>query len=190
MASKEPKVTAADTVALSIGDIIQRLRDGLTAISEAWPIIRPRLRGKTPPGDLRNLASIAEELAQDERDHIAEFGLRIMDWLDAGAPPYLDSYLGLRQRGGLSPGHELALAERNRALRRLHGEQWPESPAGEAAKLMIQSFKRYRGGQWSRDHDAEHAPMEQPELMWWQLLRTKQRMLGEKRLKAILEDRD
>ena len=189
MASKEPKDALAD-VGQSIRDIIQQCHDGLVAFSEAWPIIRPRLRSKVPPGELRNLACIAEELAQDERDHIAEFGLQIMDWLDAGAPPFLDNYLGLRQRGGLSPQRELALAERNRTLRRLHRKQWSELPAGEAAKAMVQNFKRYQGSQWERDEKTDRAPVAEPEATWWQLLETEQRVPGEKRLKVILESRD
>ena len=189
MTNKEPVVTL-HLVAQSIGGAIQQLKDGLLALSQAWPIVRPRLRGRVPDGEIRDLAVIAEDLANDEREHIAHFGLRIMDWIEAGAPPYLDSYLGLRQRGGLSPQRELVLAERNRALRRLHRDQWSELPAGEAAKVMVQSFKRYQGSQWERDQKAMRAPPEQPEATWWQLLEMEQRVPGEKQLGAILEGRD
>lgn len=189
MTSKEPKVALPGPVAQSIRDIIQQWQDSLVALSEAWPIVRQRLRGTVPQGDIRDLAIIAEDLATDEREHIARFGLRIMDWIEDGAPPYLDTYLGLRRQGGKSPGRALALDKRDRALRRVRGEEWGDCKPTEAAKRMIQSFERYRGSQWPRDQKAGRAPAAQPEATWWQLLQEEHRMLGEKRLKAILQGR-
>ena len=189
MTSKEPKVALPDSVVQSIGDIIQQWQDFLVALSEAWPIVRQRLRGTVPQGDIRDLVIIAEDLARDEREHIAGFGLRIMDWIEAGAPPYLDTYLGLRRQGGKSPGRALALDKRDRALRRVRREQWGDCKPTEAAKRMIQSFKRYQDSQWGRDQKAGRAPVAQPESTWWQLLQEEHRMLGEKQLKAILQDR-
>jgi hypothetical protein len=189
MASKEPKVALPDPVAQSIRDIIQQWQVSLVAFSEALPIVRRRLRGTVPQGDIRNLAVIAEDLVNDEREHIAAFGWRIMDWIEDGAPPYLDTYLGLRQQGGKSPGHALALDRRDRALRSVRGEEWGDCNPTEAAKRMIQSLERYQSNQWGRDQKAGRAPVAQPEATWWQLLQEEHRMPGERQLKAILQGR-
>ena len=148
MASENPKITVSASAFQQLRNLSEDVRNAIELLQERWPIIRPRLSGQVPPGGLRDLASIAEELAQDERDNIAAFGLRIMDWIEDGAPPYLDSYLGLRQRGGVSPGRQLVLAERDRTLRRLQREWRPKLSAGEAAKIMFESYERYRGGHW------------------------------------------
>ena len=67
MTSKESKVALPDPVAQSIRDIIQQWQDSLVAFSEALPIVRPRLRGKVPEGEIRDLVIRAEDLAMADR---------------------------------------------------------------------------------------------------------------------------
>lgn len=174
---------------IDLGETLRSVAEGLIRFQESLPMIIPRVSGKVPHGDLRHLANAGETLAQDPRPEVAAIGRQIMAWIEDGAPASLDSYLGLRQQGGVSARRKLALAGRDRALRRLHREHWDNLTAGQAAKMMIQSFERYQGSQWPRDEKAGRASAAQPEATWWQLLQKEHRMLGEKQLKAILQGR-
>ena len=130
-------------------------------------------------------------LQQIDDPEVCELGIALTAWVRRaaeGEAGSLESALALRQRGGVSAIREEALAQRDAMLCRLHRTEWPELPPLAAAKMMVQSAKRYRTDRWPREREAIAAPPVEPAATWWRILRAGMVIPKERRMTDILRD--
>lgn len=86
----------------------------------------------------------------------------------------LGRLLGIQPPAPTSAARKLDLQSRDRLLRKARAEvpEWRDLPARQAAPLMIQSFERYRQGQWREERKKRKtAPAVEPKASWWRILR-------------------
>lgn len=120
---------------------------------------------------LRSMEKAAAWLQEADDTDVQLVGVAMLAWLDSGAQEPLGRALKLQTRGGISPAQALTLSTRDRALRRLYEECWPDFSAAKAAKLMAESFFAYETRRWPRESDHIAAPSAEPAATWWRLLR-------------------
>lgn len=96
--------------------------------------------------------------------------------------------LGIKSWGGVSPVNKVRLAGRDRRICRLwsHCPEWSALPPAAAAKAMALSAARYQSDRWPREQHHDFAPAAEPAATWWSLLRSGEKIPGERRLCQIL----
>lgn len=180
------------TLGRQLNGVADKYRSALDSLPVLLPaVLHAKIEEDTPPGPLRDFTMTAFRLVLSDYEHDREVGHVILRWLHAGGGEPLETCLGLRRRGtGGSPPRALALHRRDRILKQICSKYWSGSTTDEAAREMIASYERYQTRQWPRDCDAERAPPDGPEHVWWHLLRDEFPLPAKKRLRQILDRQD
>ena len=144
----------------------------------------------TPAEALEILASHLRhgvQIPEDARKVLAE---GIEAYLADPRNAQLDRALGLRTRGGVSPGRAKMLAERDILLRRLWkvAGPWRDLDPAAAARLMTLSASRYVTTRWPRENDALSAPSAEPAATWWRIMRAGAPIPSAERVAQILRE--
>jgi len=141
------------------------------------------------PNPLATLAKAANILRRQDDPNVSAFGRDVAEWIESGAAEPLDSALGFRSQGGVSLKRAMALAERDRQLRRLHCICWLDLPPAAAARAMNISARRYESDRWPRERNGE-PPASEPALTWWRILRSGETLPGTRQIIRVLSNHD
>ncbi|MDP2779843.1 hypothetical protein [Devosia sp.] len=142
------------------------------------------------PDSIAEIVRVAYLLSVSNDPGLRQVGAALTVWLEGGCKGSLEAELGLRQRGGVSPGRKMALDARNAMLCRLARDlpDWASLAPGAAARHMRSSFDQYHASRWPRERDNIDSPAAEPAATWWRLLRSETAVPNVKRLQQILAD--
>lgn len=117
-----------------------------------------------------------------------EKGDAMLVWWFGGQTQPLETALGLRRHGGISPERQTALARRDMLLHRLWQStpEWRDLGPCSASRLMSLSAQRYETTRWPRERDSLSAPSAEPAATWWTILQNGAPIPGSKQLQRIL----